>query len=441
MKSIVLFFIVLFSQLMLFGQTNNNGFGHSIFCQTNINCSEVPLGNAVNKRSVVLILKPYLEDAPIRQATGILINNSKNDYHPYLLTAAHILDGREAEWQFLFGYESPNCNNIDGDSTQLITGATVLAEGDKLLCDFALLELHGRPLADFKPYFAGWDISNIKPDFLEIIHHPRGDIKKYAVANNVKEEFPIPDKSWVINQWEYGRPEFVSSGAPLFNSTYVVAIQSNINSISDCESDTESNVVKFYKAWKWGDLSSWLSPSGSTLTKLRGSDPCRPYYEFENVDNLHNYHFGGYYSGSGYISATNTTIQSGTSVTFEAAGQIIINNGFKIENGATFKAAIIDDCRSDCMPIEVDMFPNIITPDGNGVNDELCYTVQNATSYSIEVYNIWNQLVYNNSAAIANENVCTWDASGLPADTYYVTIRFTSSCDMYENTYPVTVIK
>lgn len=320
----------------------SGGFGSSLSCQTNVGCSDIPNGYCYLRRSVAVILKPDGSSGYIRSGTGSLINNSSSDFHPYFITASHLLDGNESQWIFAFNYESPSCDNIDKDIfEQTIVGANVLASENQYYCDCALLELKSRPIGEFNPYYNGWLILDGDPITAAMIHHPRGDIKKIAYATKIKDPILSVPRYWIVKDWENGVAEGGSSGAPYYNSEYLVAIQSAVNGKPSCSDYPDTYIQKFYKAWDKLNLENWLYPSPpSNLVGISGADPCVNNYVFSNRDNLHSASYDGYYSASDYIEASNTTIKSGTSVTFDAGNRIRLGSGFKIEVGATFKAQI-----------------------------------------------------------------------------------------------------
>lgn len=148
-------------------------FGLSGDCQVDINCSE---GNTWQdeKQSVVRLL---INGTGF--CSGTLMNNTSLDGTPYILTAAHCLcEQEDAEnTVFVFNYESPSCDGIDGSVANSISGSDLRATS--IASDFTLLELSTRPNQAFGAYYAGWDRRNIRTTGGVGIHHPLGDVKKY----------------------------------------------------------------------------------------------------------------------------------------------------------------------------------------------------------------------------------------------------------------------
>ncbi|PID93131.1 MAG: hypothetical protein CSA95_08805, partial [Bacteroidetes bacterium] len=88
------------------------GFGHAEDCEINVNCSE---GDdwEMQKKAVVRILLRKGDQA--YWCTGSLVNNTREDYYPYLLTADHCGRGASeydlSQWVFYFNYAFPQCDN------------------------------------------------------------------------------------------------------------------------------------------------------------------------------------------------------------------------------------------------------------------------------------------------------------------------------------------
>jgi hypothetical protein len=156
------------------------GFGASADCNVNINCEE---GEAykVEKRAVCRIVVIVKEGTGV--CTGNLMNNTKQDGRPLLLTAFHCQDGYTPLyelWRFDFNYESESCKNPGKEPQwQTLLGAKLLA--GRQSSDFLLLELSNTIPQSFNAYFLGWDRQRGAPQSAAFIHHPQGDIKKISI--------------------------------------------------------------------------------------------------------------------------------------------------------------------------------------------------------------------------------------------------------------------
>lgn len=214
-------------------------FGDSQSCEINIACPEGDNFRDVEKSVVRINVKLGGFEG---WCTGTLINNTAQDFKPYILTAEHcgllggnfVGPGDLSRWEFYFNYQSFNCSNPSSESQlsfQRITGSELLARSDDNGgdngSDFALLNL--TDTGAFKglpnPYFAGWDRTNSAPPAGVSIHHPEGDIKKVSTySRSQSSEFgsSVMDTHWQV-WWDatttnHGVTEPGSSGAPIFNA-------------------------------------------------------------------------------------------------------------------------------------------------------------------------------------------------------------------------------
>ena len=166
----------------------------------------------------------------IYYGSGALVNNTANDYAPYLLTAFHNIDVNQsgaisvteeqavANCLFQFHYKSPTCNGSNSSYIQFLGGDLVASLYDS---DFALIELEDSPVGNENITFLGWDNRNNTPTSGTVIHHPSGDVMKISLSNT--------SPNIVGNFWEYqfysGITEGGSSGGPVLNQNNKVVGQ------------------------------------------------------------------------------------------------------------------------------------------------------------------------------------------------------------------------
>lgn len=215
------------------------GFNLSKECQVNINCTE-GADWQLEKRSVVRIYA--LIGTTWYRSTGSLINNTKNDKDPLLLTAAHCIKDKGiiadmSNIQFYFNYEFAGCVNEKNvpESYTTMVGADILVltplYGGS---DGALLRLNENIPDHYDVYFNGWDISEQISKRGVVIHHPNGDVKKISTyntptRNNTYIEVDgsaMTNAHWSVQYTEttngYGTTEKGSSGSPLYNQDKLV---------------------------------------------------------------------------------------------------------------------------------------------------------------------------------------------------------------------------
>ena len=245
--------------------------------------------------------------------SGALVNNTNNDMTPYVLTTVIPLcsgldalgDADASDWTFYWNYTSCRSGDI---STR---GATIVANGaptptqyfpNAFEADFALLLLSEDPrcLENFTPYYLGWDRSGNDESSGYCIHHPKGDVQKYTLFNNIQTYSDPYPKGWsnssvgwrvffplgslyhgtIINSNTDGILEIGSSGAPLLNSNNQIIGTYVMNFDFDCLSpNLLFDFAKLSYTWTGGGamdpkrrLDYWLAPNNPSATTCNGRD-------------------------------------------------------------------------------------------------------------------------------------------------------------------------
>ena len=276
---------------------HTKGFGGSGDCEVNVNCSEGEQWK-IQKQSVVRILLRIGTQA--YWCSGAMINNTENDYTPYLLTADHC--GHDAsekdlsQWIFYFNYEFDGCGNVSSEPKyQTLTGCTRVASGGNSGdngSDFYLVLLDREVPLNYLPYFSGWDRTTNPSNRGVTIHHPDGDVKKISTYQST-----LASAQWngsgVISHWKvlwsttpngHGVTEGGSSGSPLFNEQgYLVGTLTG--GLAACEigefgagtgPDEPDFFGKFSYSWSENgadadeQLAPWLDPYGLNPVKMEG---------------------------------------------------------------------------------------------------------------------------------------------------------------------------
>lgn len=258
-------------------------YNSSLPCMVNVNCPE---GDAyqMQKNSVVRIL--IASDKGFYYCTGSLMNNTKKDSTPYVLSGFHCehdLIPNYDNYIFVFGWETPSCQlpNIE-PSYQTMDGCSLISKREE--SDFVLYKLNTKIPFVINAYFNGWNKSDNKiPSKTAMIHHPNGDVKKISIDNdpaviwnssiNWMNGIITPGKHHWRVSLDKGASMGGSSGAPLFDEDKRVVGQLNGGN-SNCMLST-----LFYgrlsKSWADGTtpatrLKEWLDPLNLGLDTLSG---------------------------------------------------------------------------------------------------------------------------------------------------------------------------
>jgi lysyl endopeptidase len=270
-------------------QMSSSDFGDSQACNVNINCTQ---GAAYQneKRGVVRILVNTVEG--LFWCTGSLVNNTKEDGKPYLLTAFHCVDSKTPNYNlfnFYFNFEAVGCTNPTVEpSLQALQGCTFKA--NQAQTDFLLLEITPTIPTTFNPYFNGWnrDSVTIPTGKSVLIHQPNGDVKKITTDNQaptIEDAFTnwgnivTSPRTHLRNIYEEGTIEPGSSGAPLFDANKRIIAYlhgGSIDAFNPCIIDYALSGW-FAKAWEGGGtatsrLKDWLDPLSTGALNSNGTN-------------------------------------------------------------------------------------------------------------------------------------------------------------------------
>ena len=214
--------------------------------------------------------------------TGSLINNTRNDCTPYVITAEHcgITLTNASSVVVYWDYQNSQCrtpgsissgNPGDGDRTKFNSGSSLVAKYDQT--DFALILLDDPVDPVTNPYYLGWDRETESVDTVAVVHHPRGEEKRISF------DFGTPqfgfDRNFIrIDNWEIGTTESGSSGSPLVTTEGLV-IGMLSGGDAACGNALEDDFGMLKNAWEGGgtpetSLQSWLDPINTGQTKISG---------------------------------------------------------------------------------------------------------------------------------------------------------------------------
>jgi len=261
----------------------NRGLNDSGDCNYDVNC---PIGSDFDdkkdalKKTVALL---NLGNGYICSAS--LVNNTRGDKTPYLLTGNHCLEGSNpALWSIRFNWTSPDpvCGtgeeSLDLETNFTMSGAELRANNE--LSDFALVELYNSIPESWDVAFAGWDNTDVLPSFEVGIHHPNGDIMKVSRDDTgAVHENANGVEVWLIggvstgggDGWEIGTTESGSSGSPLFdqNGRLIGQLYAGQSNCDGLENNNDYDIYgRFAISWDAGStpekrLKDWLDPLNS----------------------------------------------------------------------------------------------------------------------------------------------------------------------------------
>lgn len=270
---------------MLYGE---RGFNDSGACNYDVNC---PIGSDFDsKRDVLKKAVALLNLGNGHLCSATLVNNTRSDKTPLMLTANHCLDNSDPSlWSIRFNWVSPTpaCGTGE-DSGELRTNFTVSGaelKAKNSYSDFALVKLLNDIPSSWDVAFAGWDNSDTNPIFEVGIHHPQGDIMKICRDDSGAQKVDANGTQvWLIGGgqhgtgegWEIGTTESGSSGSPLFdeNGKIIGQLYAGQSACNGIQNNKEYDIYgRFGISWDAGNspetrLQDWLDPTNTGQTTI-----------------------------------------------------------------------------------------------------------------------------------------------------------------------------
>lgn len=225
----------------------------STACQININC---PQGEEwQDEKAGVVTYIQLIDDFGVwvqSACSGNLMNNSAEDFKPYILTAAHCAGERLGssettgqwaggfkipqekmdQWIFGFHYERPRCSSgeLAHYNVKTLTGCQIRSYISPYgASDGMLLELNQQVPEDYRVYYNGFDATEAIPTKGVGIHHPAQDSKKIAVLDGevaLDQWFDGSSRGGADDHFRFlykeGQTEGGSSGSSLFAANKLV---------------------------------------------------------------------------------------------------------------------------------------------------------------------------------------------------------------------------
>ncbi|MEY4937660.1 MAG: hypothetical protein RIS64_4019 [Bacteroidota bacterium] len=257
------------------------GFGSAAACNVDASSSQGDCFKFEQKAVAVLLND---DDHGSAQCTGTMINNTMQDFRPFLLTANHCFDGglvNPSSMRVRFKWQTGITiqRNVSGrtvfEGHVTFIGANLRARS-QANADFALIELFTQPQVNHDVTYLGWS-RTATPQVSTILHHPAGDFMKITrdaqPATQTTNNSEFGDRGWKIalqGGGDFGVTQGGSSGASLLNENHLVCGQNFGGELTDCNQVGErtKDYGRFGVSWN-GDgtmssrLSDFLASNGS----------------------------------------------------------------------------------------------------------------------------------------------------------------------------------
>ena len=237
-------------------------------CNLDVSCTS----NYQTERNAVARMA-FIEGNSAYLCTGTLVNNTKGDYTPYLLTANHCISTQAAasSLQTAWFYRSATCNATSPGSNLAIRngGANLLYATSST--DTSFLKLNEMPPAGVT--LAGWDARTLSTGLATYgLHHPSGDMLKYSVGSisgyancsssggaGVSCSMGNSDSNFYNVLWSQGVTETGSSGSSIFSGGRIIGtLYAGSSKCSAAPSMQRDNYGRFDKVFS-SKLWTWLA--------------------------------------------------------------------------------------------------------------------------------------------------------------------------------------
>ena len=194
--------------------------GTSGACNIDVKCVTPQSTAFVNSTKAVAEILFTQESGDSFLCSGTLLNDLATSGTPYFFTANHCINSATAArtMDTFWFFDAIACGDRSVPPYVQQTGAAMLARSEDW--DWALVQLVAPPPAG--TFFSAWRAEPVPAGAtVSVIHHPNGDLKKWAQGTSLGYESFDDGSSFIQALYSQGTTEAGSSGAALvtFNST------------------------------------------------------------------------------------------------------------------------------------------------------------------------------------------------------------------------------
>ena len=195
--------------------------GSSGACNIDVKCVTPQSTAFVNSTKAVAEIVFTQESGDTYLCSGTLLNDLATSGTPYFFTANHCINSATAArtMNTYWFFDATSCGDRSiPPYVQQATGATMLARSEDW--DWALVRLVAPPPAG--TFFSAWRAEPVPGGAtVSVVHHPSGDLKKWAQGSSPGYESFSDGSSFIQAVYTQGTTEGGSSGAGLvtFNAT------------------------------------------------------------------------------------------------------------------------------------------------------------------------------------------------------------------------------
>jgi len=203
-----------------------------------------------------------------RALTGTLINNTRHDGSPYVLTAIQGLIGDPESLVFVQGVKQ-GCSNGEVCWDKFLSGASIVHQNPST--GITLLKLLEAPSRSWSSYVAGWSLREPQQEWHTSLQHAFGaPLTASRYLGRPIESTWLSFSSLQVGEWNLGNTYTGSLGSPLFNARneLVGVFTGGGNTCAQSPGDHFGSL-----SHAWAGLGTFLDPMSENTSALPGFYP------------------------------------------------------------------------------------------------------------------------------------------------------------------------
>jgi hypothetical protein len=245
-------------------------------CYRQVNNLNSPSGASRVASSVLMMMVDYGQ----KMASAALLNNSKSDATPYVLTSSECLIGPASSWVFYFNMNQFRCSDFFSCDRMVLSGANIVR--NDIEQGVGLLKLFKSPPAAWDVFFCGWSLGEGGiPASLIGLHHSEALSLAISEYETSWTESNTDDRSIInLELASDGRTFQGSLGAPLFDDEWNL-IGIFTGGSDRCDSPGSDQFALLVESWS--GMGTFLDPLQIVQNKIPGIYPEFPFDTAQTV--------------------------------------------------------------------------------------------------------------------------------------------------------------
>jgi lysyl endopeptidase len=235
-------------------------------CYTRVSAMNSAQGTSRVSSSVMMMMVDYGQ----KMATATMLNNSRGDATPYVLTASSSLIGPASSWVFYFDMNQFRCADFYNCDLRAISGASIVRNDTEQ--GVGLLRLSTPPMSSWDTFYCGWTVgTNTESPSPVCLHHGEALPLAFTRYSDDWSESIVNGRDLInLEMAQQGRTFQGSLGAPLFDSDWnLIGVFTGGN--ESCSSAGQDQFALLSESWS--ALRAYLDPLQVVEDRIPGFYP------------------------------------------------------------------------------------------------------------------------------------------------------------------------